>query len=331
MFEKLRMPVHEPLFLNEGTSVSEMNLRKLESIRKLVKEEDKERLEQDIRLTRAGIAGEKKIIFELMNSHYPLAFIHDLNLCHEGISAQIDFLVVTPCNVIVIECKDMVGDIEVDSSGAFVRTFGTGKYRRREGVYSPITQNERHMELIKAMVRSKRGAFIQFAQRFFLDDYYHSIVVLANEKTLLDAKDAPEAARSQIVRADQLVGYIKDLDRRYAKKNDIERFAKVEKCARQWLEKNKPNKTNVVSGYELVLKQPEKALNRDSGSVADAPSENTVEAAESDIPTCPLCGAPMALRVARYGKNKGNKFWGCSTYGTTRCRGIVPYESAERK
>lgn len=69
MFEKLRMPIHEPLFLNEGTSVSELELRKLESIRGLVKEEDVERLERDICLTRAGIAGERKIVFELMNSH----------------------------------------------------------------------------------------------------------------------------------------------------------------------------------------------------------------------------------------------------------------------
>jgi len=331
MFEKLRMPIHEPVFLNEGTSISELELRKLESIRGLVKEEDKERLEQDIRLTRAGIAGEKKIIFELMNSHYPLAFIHDLNLQHEGTSAQIDFLVVTPCNTIVIECKNMVGNMEVDSSGAFVRTFGTGKYRRHEGVYSPITQNERHIELIKAVVRSKHGAVIQFAQRFILDDYYHSIVVLANDKTLLDAKDAPEEVRSQIVRADQLVGYIKDLDKRYAKKNDIDRFSMVEKRARQWLERNKPNRTNVASRYELVPRKLEKAPNRDTESVAgasdvDVPSANPAAANAEGVPTCPLCGAPMVLRTARYGKNKGNKFWGCSTYGETRCKGIVSVE-----
>jgi hypothetical protein len=324
------MPVHEPVFLNEGTSASELELKKLESIRGLVKDEDKERLEQEIRLVRAGIAGEKKIIFELMNSHYPLAFIHDLNLRHEGTSAQIDFLVVTPCNMVVIECKNMVGNIEVDSSGAFVRTFGSGKYRRREGVYSPITQNERHIELMKAIVRSEHGAFVQFAQRFILDDLYHSIVVLANEKTVLDAKDAPEEVRSQIVRADQLVGYIRELDKRYAKKNDIDRFAAVEKTAQRWLKRNKPSKVNVASRYELVLRKPKKASDRKAGGVSgeqsvDVPKQSVgpAEKSASGVPTCPLCGAPMVLRTARYGKNKGNKFWGCSTYGTTRCKGIV--------
>lgn len=242
-------------------------------------------------------------------------------------------MVVTPCNTLVIECKNMVGNIEVDSSGAFVRTFGTGRSRRREGVYSPITQNERHIELIKAMVRSNRGPLVQFAQRFFLDDYYHSVVVLANEKTLLDAKDAPKEVRSQIVRADQLVGYIKDLDRRYARKNDMERFAMVEKRARQWLEKNRPAKANVADRYELVPSKPEEASSQKAdGDVhvqcanAPRPSVGTTGAGAGGVPTCPLCGAPMVLRTARYGKNKGNKFWGCSTYGKTRCRGIVGLE-----
>lgn len=108
MFEKLRMPVHEPLFINQGTSASELNLRKLESIRWLVNEEEGQRLGRDVRLAHAGIAGKGKIVFELTNGHYSLASVHDLNLCHEGTSAQIDFLVVTPCNAVVVECKNMV-------------------------------------------------------------------------------------------------------------------------------------------------------------------------------------------------------------------------------
>ena len=38
-------------------------------------------------------------------------------------------------------------------------------------------------------------------------------------------------------------------------------------------------------------------------------------------PLCPLCSAPMVQRQARNGANAGNRFWGCSRYGETKCRG----------
>lgn len=38
-------------------------------------------------------------------------------------------------------------------------------------------------------------------------------------------------------------------------------------------------------------------------------------------PDCPRCGAAMVQRTARRGTNAGSGFWGCSTYGKTRCRG----------
>ena len=323
MFERLRMPTHEPLFLNEGSSASELELRKLEAIRGMVKESDLERLEREISLLRAGIAGEKKVIFELANSHYPLAFIHDLNLECDGTSAQIDFLVVTPCNTLVLECKNLVGNIEVDSFGAFVRTFVSGRRSRREGIYSPVAQNARHLELLKAVTRSRHGTLGRFVQKLIADDYYHSLIVLANERSLLDAERAPEDVRDQIVRGDQLVARIKELDLSYAKKNDIESFSAVERRARRWLEINRPRKINVADRYELEPRRPVGTSEDDPAFSAAVPDAPATSVGAPEVPFCPLCGAPMVLRTARYGKNKGNKFWGCSTYAKTRCHGIV--------
>ena len=38
-------------------------------------------------------------------------------------------------------------------------------------------------------------------------------------------------------------------------------------------------------------------------------------------PVCPSCSQPMVLRTARKGPRTGSQFWGCSTYGQTRCPG----------
>lgn len=40
--------------------------------------------------------------------------------------------------------------------------------------------------------------------------------------------------------------------------------------------------------------------------------------------TCSACGAPMVVREARRGQNRGGKFWGCSSY--PRCRHTEPLE-----
>ena len=51
----------------------------------------------------------------------------------------------------------------------------------------------------------------------------------------------------------------------------------------------------------------------DQANVADQPDL---------IPKCPQCGAHMALRTAKTGKNAGQPFWGCTLYPD--CKGVHP-------
>lgn len=53
------------------------------------------------------------------------------------------------------------------------------------------------------------------------------------------------------------------------------------------------------------------------------PNKSGSENATS-IMLCPNCGNELVLRTARSGPNKGNKFWGCSSY--PKCKTIVAYE-----
>ncbi|MFT6914042.1 MAG: restriction system protein [Motiliproteus sp.] len=39
-------------------------------------------------------------------------------------------------------------------------------------------------------------------------------------------------------------------------------------------------------------------------------------------PKCPKCSSPMVLREAKKGQNKGNQFWGCSSF--PKCRSVLP-------
>lgn len=50
----------------------------------------------------------------------------------------------------------------------------------------------------------------------------------------------------------------------------------------------------------------------------DSPGQSDPSA---QIPSCPKCGKPTVLRIAKSGKNTGKQFWGCSAYPD--CKGVV--------
>lgn len=158
----------EPVILKEGSDAKEQ-LATLESLRETVPRSQRRRLDSDIRALKAGIVGEDRILFELKNSHLPLVVIHDLHLEFEGLTAQIDFLVLTRRRNFVLECKNLYGDISVNVRGDFVRSFGG---RRREGIYSPITQNQRHLGLMKRINLSTKGAIMSVLLSPRFDDLY---------------------------------------------------------------------------------------------------------------------------------------------------------------
>lgn len=94
----------------------------------------------------------------------------------------------------------------------------------------------------------------------------------------------------------------------------------------RWLALNRPTSSDISQRYKLdasksggVSSEPAKT---DTAQSSAKKVEET-EKVENVVPFCPLCGAPLVMRTARYGQHKGERFWGCSMYGKTRCRGIV--------
>ena len=45
------------------------------------------------------------------------------------------------------------------------------------------------------------------------------------------------------------------------------------------------------------------------------------QSAQEGAPTCPICGAPMLMKTAQRGSRAGKRFWSCSNYQSTGCKG----------
>ena len=94
---------NEPVIVKRDSSAA-AQLAALESLRGALPPKAAARLESDIKALKAGIAGEKRILFELENSHMDMFVLQDLFLEHNGLTAQIDFLVITLRRIFVLEC-----------------------------------------------------------------------------------------------------------------------------------------------------------------------------------------------------------------------------------
>lgn len=90
------------------------------------------KIDEEINRVNAGIWGEQTVRFELQNSHIPMYVLHDLFLEYDGLTAQIDYLIVTRKQTFVLECKNLYGNIEINNAGDFIRTVTYGRLAKRK-------------------------------------------------------------------------------------------------------------------------------------------------------------------------------------------------------
>ena len=268
----------EVIILKESNAAKD-HLDKLESLLPKANKDVKDAIQKEIAVTKAGIAGEDNIMFELKHSNMDMVVLHDINLeTKSGLKAQIDFIVVTSKVIFLIECKNLVGNIDIDSKGAFIRTVTYGTKKQKEGIYSPITQGERHLSVLKEAKLDNAGLVTSLAIKRNFDSSYKSLVVLANPKTIVNDRYAPKEIKSQVIRADQLVSNMKNI---IAASND---FASTKKemmsIAQGILDMNIESRKDYAAKYEELVKENELS---DSADTKNEISDINGEQAESVI------------------------------------------------
>lgn len=241
-----------PVFLKKSNQATDY-VDKLRGLLEKSSGDLKEEIEKQITIAEYGIKGEESIAFELKNSGIDMYILQDICLEHGDLSAQIDYLIVTRKRTYIIECKNLIGDIEVNSSGDFIRTYQLRGRKVKEGIYSPITQNIRHLQVLKELRMANKSNFItkMMFEKFF-DENYKSIVVLANPKTVLNAKYAKKEVKEQIVRGDQLIQRIKDMDKQV---QDAMSEKDMQSLANFYLENNKSVRMDYTEKYNQILEK----------------------------------------------------------------------------
>ena len=298
----------EVTVLKESSDAKEY-LKKLEELQKEIKPgtELSDRIDKEIAVTKAGIIGEDAIMFELKNSGMDIVVLHDLYIeTADGRGAQIDYIVITPYVQVFIECKNLFGNIEINNKGDFIRSFNYGGRWIKEGIYSPITQNERHLTVFRDCRIEGKNTFTRLAINSSFDAFNKSLVVLANPKTVVNDRYAPKEIKQKVIRVDQLTATLKTFKNNY-KSNKKDMIS----IGESYLALNKEDRKEYIAKFRELAQQSE-------NSWAESEEISAEAKAAEDTMICPYCGKKLVLRTAKKGDNAGRQFYGCSGYPMCR-------------
>lgn len=314
----------EVVVLKESSNAKEY-LQQLEELRTRAAGEAAKKIDKEISIVKAGIFGEDNILFELKHSGMDLIVLQDLYFeSKSGTAAQIDFLVLSPKINFVIECKNLFGDIEITNKGEFIRTVEYGGRKYKEGIYSPITQNQRHLQVIKECRNENENGLMRVLKNYAFESFFRGLVVLANPKTIVNDRWAKKEVKDQVIRADQLIETIKRMNK------ESKEFASSPKellqAGQRYLAMNQEHHTDYLEKFQAMILEseekqeaaPKECEQKERVKVQQESTEQ--EETSKTEKLCPRCGQPLVLREAKKGAHVGEKFYGCSSY--PKCRYI---------
>ena len=207
LINKLKDRFTETIFLKKNSELEEQ----IKALKILLKKyPNNEVLQNELRFCEIGLQGEKEIEYELLNSNIGMYVLHDVNMVYQNLKAQIDYIIITPAYTYFVECKKLIGNITIDSNGNFNREYYKGNKKIKEGMYSPLSQAQRHIEIFKKIWMSRNNTWLdKLFIRDNLDKWNKPLVVMANSKNLLNMKYAPKDYKCKVIKSDALIEYLK--------------------------------------------------------------------------------------------------------------------------
>lgn len=235
--------ITSPLFAKDFKKENDQ-LKNLIELSNRITSPKKDLIDKDIRLLKQGLIGEQNVYYELKNSFLPILCLHDIRLEYADYVAQFDFIVISYKYIYILETKKLNGDIEINSDGDFIRHIKNnfGKVIAKEGMYSPISQNERHVNILKEVL-TKEGLIKRLPVK--------SAVIMANPKTVINKYKSPKNIQKNIYKHDQLSNLLKrELEDKKNEMNLLDRY--MYNIAEFLVKNDKPTKIDYISKYSLT-------------------------------------------------------------------------------
>lgn len=238
---------------------------KYDALKKLNEEyPNNEDLLSELYIVKKGLDGENEIGYQLKKAHIGMYVLRDIKVKYEDMTAQIDYVIITPVYTYYVECKNLVGNITVTDKGDFIREFTVNGRKIKKGMYSPLRQVEAQREVIRKIWESNSSAIKKFFASKNFDYYRRVLVVAANQDTILNTNRAPKDMKYKILRADALVRQIEyDLEHRG---NDeyLESRKSMEEMAQSYINLSSIDEINYYEYYKDIFCKEIKSVINDN-------------------------------------------------------------------
>lgn len=192
----------DTIFYKESSDLND----KYEALKKLNDEHpNNDNLISELYTVKKGLDGENEIAYQLKKSHIGMYVLRDIQIKFKDLTAQIDYVIITPVYTYFIECKNLVGNITVNENGDFIREFTVNGKKIKKGMYSPLRQVETQREVARKIWEDSANKFQKMFSSNLFDYYRRVLVVSANQDTILNTQKAPKDIKDKIIRADNLI------------------------------------------------------------------------------------------------------------------------------
>ncbi len=271
-----------------------------------------QKIEEEIHAIRAGVEGEEQAAYEI-NFYFgkPKAknwsVIHDLRIEHGERVAQIDHILINRfLDIWVCESKWFAEGIAINEHGE-CSAFSRGK---PYGVPSPIEQNRKHYEVLKAACRD--GA-VKLPKRLGLaikPDI--KSLVLVSKKARIERPSAKVKGLDEILKIDQFKARI---DKDFDSDNNPVHFTKVispgtlEDFARRLAALHKPITFDWHAKFGLSREVAAHPIHATPKTNAPG-SETQADGRKKSTPVCFSCRKPVPDNEAEYCRSHKAKFGG---------------------
>lgn len=259
-------------------------------------------IEKEIRFIRAGDTAEAETAYELdfmRGTSKNQMIIHGLRLEHEGRVAQIDHLMITRLlDVYVLESKSFTGGLSVNEQGEFCTFYNN----RPISVPSPIAQNQKHIDVLKAVYASDAvAAPIRLGVRIPLNC---KSVISVRKNARITRPDGDIKGLYGLIKSDQFPHFFeKDID----DNTSVFQAAKIVsretilELAQSLAAQHKPIQFNWAGKFGITEAAPKVAT----------PSKASTPAKPKAGPNvCAVCDEPLHWTVVKWCRRNSKKYEG---------------------
>lgn len=205
---------------------------KYDALKILVKEyPNNQDLKDELYIVKKGLDGENEISYQLKKAHIGMYVLRDVKIKYQDLTAQIDYVIITPVYIYYVECKNLIGNITVNEKGDFIREYTVNGKKYKKGMYSPLRQVEAQREVVRKIWESNSSKIKKIFGTKYFDYYRRVLVVAANQDTILNTSKAPSDIKHKILRSDALVRQIaydinnRDSNEIFSSKKNMEAIA----------------------------------------------------------------------------------------------------------